>query len=46
MKKAVFWDVALCRCLLASVLTVSSLEDFLFFSYPEDGGDVFLRNIC
>jgi hypothetical protein len=32
--------------LLAPALTVSSLADFLIFSFnPEDGGNTFLRNI-
>jgi hypothetical protein len=45
MKKAVFWDVAPCR-LLVPVHTVSSLADFLIFSFnPENGGDMFLRNV-
>jgi hypothetical protein len=31
---------------LAPALTVSSLVDFLIFSfYPEDGGHTFLRNV-
>jgi hypothetical protein len=47
MKKAVFWDLAPCLCggLLLPVLTVSLLADsYIFFFYPEDGGDTFLRN--
>jgi hypothetical protein len=44
--KKILWRRDRQNRLLATVLSVSSPADFLIFSfYPEDGGDMFLRNI-
>jgi hypothetical protein len=41
MKNAVFWDVAPCR----SAATCSCWFLARGFFYPEDRGDIFLRNV-
>jgi hypothetical protein len=41
MKSIIFWDMTPCRML---VLATCLLAGFAFFG-PEDGGDMFLRNV-
>jgi hypothetical protein len=51
MKNAVFWDVAPCRSCVnrrfggTSAATCSGWFLARGFFYPEDGGDIFLRNV-
>jgi hypothetical protein len=40
MKSYIFWDIMLCSLLLAICFMLG-----LFFD-PEDGGDMFLQNVC
>jgi hypothetical protein len=41
MKNIVFWDVAPCGVQSVTCLT----GNLVFFTCPEDGGDMFLRNV-
>jgi hypothetical protein len=40
MKNTIFWDITPC-----SPLKVNAVISLGLFFYPEDGGDMFLRNV-
>jgi hypothetical protein len=44
MKNVVFWDVAQCRSIELNIRFGGKFLALGFF-YPEDGGDMFLRNV-
>jgi hypothetical protein len=43
MKRSIFWDITTYRALLTTCFHAGFLRD-VFFD-PEDGGDMFLRNV-
>jgi hypothetical protein len=46
MKSTIFWDITLCSPLKVNRRCFHAVFLLSLFFDPEDGGDMFLRNVC